>query len=94
MKKLYGKLMCFMISMGLVAGCDMSEKISKREKKDVCETTEECTQIGDKTLQKVYKKIDGLSELEVLEDYDLEGHSSNDMKEAEMKKRMMKIISF
>lgn len=87
MKKLYGKLMCFMISMGLVAGCDMSEQTSKREKKDVCETTEECTQIGDKTLQKVYKKIDGLSELEVLEDYDLEGHSSNDMKEAEMKKK-------
>lgn len=46
----------------------------------MCETTEECTQIGDETLQKVYKKIDGLSELEVLEDYDLEGHSSNDMK--------------
>ena len=33
MKELYGKLMCFMISMGLVAGCDMSEQTSKERKK-------------------------------------------------------------
>lgn len=32
-EKLYGKLVCFMISTGLVAGCDMSEQTSKREKK-------------------------------------------------------------
>jgi hypothetical protein len=87
MKELYGgKLVCFILSIGLVAGCGMSEQTSNREKKDVCETTEECTQIGDKTLQKVYKKIDGLSELEVPEDYVMEQHTNNDMKEAEMKK--------
>ncbi|MBE7105917.1 recombinase family protein [Bacillus cereus] len=86
MKKLYGKLVCFILSIGVVAGCDMTKQTSKREKKDVCETTEECTQIGDKTLQKVYKKIDGLSELEVPEDYVMEQHTNNDMKEAEMKK--------
>ena len=33
MKELYGKLVCFIISIGLVAGCDMVEKTSKREKK-------------------------------------------------------------
>ena len=33
MKKLYGKLTCFIISIGLVAGCDMAEQTLKREKK-------------------------------------------------------------
>ncbi|MDR4982587.1 recombinase family protein [Bacillus cereus] len=87
MKKLYGKITCFIISIGLVTGCDMAEQTSKREKKDVCETTEECTEIGDKSLQKVYKKIDGLSELEVPEEDGTEQHTtSNDMKKAEQKK--------
>ncbi|GAB6414899.1 hypothetical protein bcgnr5372_07520 [Bacillus luti] len=87
MKKLYGKLTCFIISIGLVAGCDMAEQTLKREKKDVCETTEECTEIGDKTLQKVYGKIDGLSELEVPEEDVTEQHTtSNEMKKAEQKK--------
>ncbi|GAB6438804.1 hypothetical protein bcgnr5390_29140 [Bacillus luti] len=87
MKKLYGKLTCFIISIGLVAGCDMAEQTLKREKKAVCETTEECTEIGDKTLQKVYGKIDGLSELEVPEEDVTEQHTtSNEMKKAEQKK--------
>ena len=32
------------------------------ERKEVCKTDEECVEIGDKKLQKVYEKIDGLSE--------------------------------
>ncbi len=40
----------------------------------------------DKTLQKVYKKIEGLSELEKVEDYDIEEYESVNMKEAEQKK--------
>ena len=43
-------------------------------------------EIGDKKLQKVYEKIDGLSELEAVEDYDIEEHESANMKEAEQKK--------
>ena len=67
------------------------------ERKEVCKTDEECVEIGDKKLQKVYEKIDGLSELEAVEDYEIEEHESADMKEAEQKKKMMmmmKIISF
>ena len=61
----------------------------------MCKTDEECVEIGDKKLQKVYEKIDGLSELEAVEDYEIEEHESADMKEAEQKKKMMmKIISF
>lgn len=33
MKELYGKLVCFILSIGLVAGCDMAEQTAKREKK-------------------------------------------------------------
>ena len=73
----------------------MAEQTLKREKKAVCETTEECTEIGDKTLQKVYGKIDGLSELEVPEEDVTEQHTtSNEMKKQSRKKTMMKIISF
>ncbi len=52
----------------------------------MCKTDEECVEIGDKKLQKVYEKIDGLSELEAVEDYEIEEHESADMKEAEQKK--------
>ena len=65
------------------------------ERKEVCKTEKECVEIGDKKLQKVYEKIDGLSELEAVEDYEIEEHESADMKKAEQKKKMMmKIISF
>ena len=64
------------------------------ERKEICKTEEECTQIGDKTLQKVYKKIEGLSELEKVEDYDIEEYESMNMKEAEQKKERMTITSF
>ena len=58
------------------------------KEKEVCKTDEECVEkIGDKKLQKVYEKIDGLSELEAVEDYEIEEHESADMKEAEQKKR-------
>ena len=50
MKKLYGKLVCCIIASSLVAGCD-----SAIEEKEICKTEEECTQIGDKTLQKYIK---------------------------------------
>lgn len=33
MKELYGKLACFIILISFVAGCDMAEQTSKREKK-------------------------------------------------------------
>ncbi|KFN03949.1 recombinase family protein [Bacillus clarus] len=85
MGKLYGKLVCFIIAIGLVAGCDGPVEVATE--KEVCKTEEECTKIGDKMLQKVYKKIEGLSELEVPEEAVAEEHtSSSDMKEAEQKK--------
>ncbi len=84
MKKLYGKLVCCIIASSLVAGCDSAIEVTKE--KEICKTEEECTQIGDKTLQKVYKKIEGLSELEKVEDYDIEEYESMNMKEAKQKK--------
>ncbi|PDZ07930.1 hypothetical protein COE20_17160 [Bacillus cereus] len=84
MKRLYGKLVGFIVAIGLLAGCDSSMKSVKE--KEVCKTEEECVEIGDKKLQKVYEKIGGLSELEAVEDYDIEEHESADMKEAEQKK--------
>lgn len=54
MKKLYGKLMCCMIASSLVAGCDSAIEVTKE--KEICKTEEECTQIGDKTLQKYIKR--------------------------------------
>ncbi|NKX09820.1 recombinase family protein [Bacillus cereus] len=84
MKKLYGKLVCCIIASSLVAGCDSVIEVTKE--KEICKTEEECTQIGDKTLQKVYKKIEGLSELEKVEDYDIGEYESMNMKEAEQKK--------
>ncbi|MED2515932.1 recombinase family protein, partial [Bacillus thuringiensis] len=71
MKKLYGKLVCCIIASSLVAGCDSAIEVTKEKEKEICKTEEECTQIGDKTLQKVYKKIEGLSELEKVEYYDI-----------------------
>lgn len=56
------------------------------KEKEVCKTEKECVEIGDKKLQKVYEKIDGLSELEAVEDYEIEEHESADMKKAERKK--------
>lgn len=84
MKELYGKLVCCIIASSLVAGCESAIEVTKE--KEICKTEEECTQIGDKTLQKVYKKIEGLSELEKVEDYDIEEYESMNMKEAEQKK--------
>ncbi|AFH86199.1 hypothetical protein BACvac02_5167 [Bacillus anthracis] len=84
MKRLYGKLVGVIVAMGLMAGCDSSMKSVKE--KGICKTEEECVEIGDKKLQKVYEKIDGLSELEAVGDYDIEEHESADMKEAEQKK--------
>ncbi|HDR7770616.1 TPA: recombinase family protein [Bacillus paranthracis] len=84
MKRLYGKLVGVIVAIGLLAGCESSMKSVKE--KEVCKTDEECVEIGDKKLQKVYEKIDGLSELEAVEDYEIEEHESADMKEAEQKK--------
>lgn len=84
MKKLYGKLVCCIIASSLVAGCDSAIEVTKE--KEICKIEEVCTQIGDKRLQKVYKKIEGLSELEKVEDYDIEEYESMNMKEAEQKK--------
>ncbi|MEJ9113049.1 recombinase family protein [Bacillus paramobilis] len=84
MKRLYGKLVGVIVAIGLVSGCDSSMKSVKE--KEICKTEEECVEIGDNKLQKVYEKIDGLSELEAVEDYDIEEHESADMKEAEQKK--------
>ncbi|AHK40962.1 Lipoprotein [Bacillus anthracis str. SVA11] len=84
MKRLYGKLVGVIVAMGLMAGCDSSMKSVKE--KGICKTEEECVEIGDKKFQKVYEKIDGLSELEAVGDYDIEEHESADMKEAEQKK--------
>ncbi len=93
MKRLYGKLVGVIVAMGLMTGCESSMKSVKE--KGICKTEEECVEIGDNKLQKVYEKIDGLSELEAVEDYDIEEHESADMKEAEQKKKMMmKVISF
>ena len=52
----------------------------------MCKTDEECVEIGDKKLQKVYEKIDGLSELEAVEDYEIEEHESADMKRGRAEK--------
>ncbi|MFB6650010.1 recombinase family protein, partial [Bacillus toyonensis] len=84
MKRLYDKLVGGIVAIGLLAGCDSSMKSVKE--KEICKTEEECVEIGDKKLQKVYEKIDGLSELEAVEDYDIEEHESANMKEAEQKK--------
>ncbi|MDA1678985.1 recombinase family protein [Bacillus cereus group sp. TH152-1LC] len=84
MKRLYGKLVGFVVAIGLTTGCDSSMKSVKE--KEVCKAEEECVKIGDKKLQKVYEKIDGLSELEAVEDYDIEEHKSADMKEVAQKK--------
>ncbi|MEC3419778.1 recombinase family protein, partial [Bacillus cereus] len=69
MKKLYGKLVCCIIASSLVAGCDSAIEVTKETETELCNTEEECTQLGDTTLQKVYNKIEGLSELEKVEDY-------------------------
>ena len=61
MKKLYGKLVCCIIASSLVAGCESAIEVTKE--KEICKTEEECTQIGDKTLQKVYKKIEDFQNL-------------------------------
>ncbi|HHT7190248.1 TPA: recombinase family protein [Bacillus cereus] len=84
MKALYGKLVCFIVAIGFIAGCDRSVEVATE--KEICKTEEACTQIGDQSLQKIYKKIDGLSELEVPEDGVMEQHISSDMKAAEQKK--------
>ncbi|MCU5688367.1 recombinase family protein [Bacillus cereus] len=84
MKRVYGKLVGGIVAIGLLAGCESSMKSVKE--KGICKTEEECVEIGDNKLQKVYEKIDGLSELEAVEDYEIEEHESADMKEAEQKK--------
>lgn len=92
MKELYRKLVGFIVAIGLITGCDSSMKSVKE--KEICKTEEECVEIGDNKLQKIYEKIDGLSELEAAEDYDIEEHESVDMKGADKKKKKMKITSF
>lgn len=84
MKELYRKLVGFIAAIGLITGCDSSMKSVKE--KEICKIEEECVEIGDNKLQKVYEKIDGLAELEAVEDYDIEEHKSADMKEVEQKK--------
>ena len=80
MKRLYGKLVGVIVSR-------VREFYEECERKEVCKTEKECVEIGDKKLQKVYEKIDGLSELEAVEDYEIEEHESADMKRQSGKRR-------
>ncbi len=59
MGKFYSKFVGFIIAMGLlIAGC--SKEVEVAETKEICHTEEECTRIGDRMVEKVYKK-DGKS---------------------------------
>ncbi|MEH7459523.1 hypothetical protein CON65_22355 [Bacillus pseudomycoides] len=92
MGKRYGKLACFIMAISLIAGC--SKEVEVAERKDVCETEEECTRIGDKMIQKVHKKMKSLSQLEEPEgnvegpEESTEGNSAkaDSIEEAEKKK--------
>ncbi|MGI2736069.1 recombinase family protein [Bacillus cytotoxicus] len=68
MGKFYSKFVCFIIAMGLlIAGC--SKEVEVAETKEICHTEEECTRIGDRMVEKVYKKMESLSQLEEPTDY-------------------------
>ncbi|MGI0532387.1 recombinase family protein [Bacillus pfraonensis] len=92
MRKVCGKLLCFILAIGVTAGC--SKEVRVAETKDICKTEDECTKLGDAMVQKVYKKMDSLSQLEEPEE-DVKGLEENteenagkkdNMKEAEQKK--------
>ncbi|WJE52214.1 recombinase family protein [Bacillus cereus] len=80
MGKIYGKLLCFILTIAVITGCSKEVKVS--EKKEICKTEDECTKLGDDMVQKVYKKMESLSQLEELEE-DVEGLEEGIEKNAE-----------
>ncbi|PFR27551.1 hypothetical protein COK19_10270 [Bacillus cereus] len=65
MRTIYGKLLCFIVTIAVITGCSKEIKVS--EKKEICKTEDECTKLGDDMVQKVYKEMESLSELEEIE---------------------------
>ncbi|MDZ5605673.1 recombinase family protein [Bacillus pseudomycoides] len=62
MGKFCGKLLCLILAIGFAAGCSKEVKVA--EKKDICKAEDDCTKLGDDMVQKVYKKMESLSQLE------------------------------
>ncbi|MDM5190462.1 recombinase family protein [Bacillus sp. DX4.1] len=62
MGKFYVKLLCFLMGVYFIAGC--SKAVDVAEEKEICKNQEECTRIGDEMVQKINKKMEGISKLE------------------------------
>ncbi|WP_026593818.1 hypothetical protein [Bacillus sp. UNC437CL72CviS29] len=81
MERCYGKIFLFILAICFTVSCNKSVNVA--EKKEICKTEEECTKLGDGMIQKVYKKMENLSQLEVPGEFE---EGAEVIKEAQQKK--------